>query len=339
MDIATLFEILLNRILRFRNQGHLGYEWPWRFALAFKDFDTRATWFRNEAATKIEIQKRIIQPSDGSLPLAYFDGATHSAILYPSRASEIEFCRRSNAPKECGAGGHGFDPEIPNFMIDSALEARRGESNDLHVYAKVDIPLPSYVGLEEISTPIYFPPSSYHTFLGIGSKYYGWNGHAMIPFEAAYSHVYGHLVSYRYRRRANKRKMNTKTILFAHRSSSSHGQGELEARIPSTLELFIDHGCKGSSNFGSPFKLTEEEADPDSIADEIWEFYVGKDRIYNPAAERLPFFYDHAVPLRAVQAGEQILVNKLASTGLNEFAWKAEVLALREKCSRTTANM
>jgi len=108
----------------------------------------------------------------------------------------------------------------------------------------------------------------------------------------------------------------------------------LEAFIPSTVQLFIDHGCKGSSNFGSSLELTEADADPESVADEILELFMGGDRIYNPAAERRPFFYDITVPLRSIQKGEEIFFNELASSGLNEFAWKEEVLALQEKCSR-----
>ncbi len=290
-------------IRRYFPQGHLGFEIPWRFAVAFKEFDTRALWFRNEALMSIEIQRRIVPTADGLSSLIIFDGAVQQSIMYPPPISEIIFCRDSITPWECVPSGHGFDPNLPNFPTDAVLEVKKLEHGEMHVFAKTNVSFPSYVGLEELVQSINFPPSTHELFMMMGTRHDLWARRSAFAF------------------------MNEQYFYI-----SSH-PGNMEAKIPSTILFFVNHGCFGSSNFGKTLALSENEADPRSIADEMVNMYIGSDRVYNPAANRKAFFHHLAQPLRTIEEGEEILVNKLAFKGLKYEGWNAGVVALQKKCA------
>lgn len=263
-----------------------------------------ASWFRNEATMNIEIRQRIIPTADGSSTLAIFDGAVQQFIMYPSRISEIVFCKENKPSKNCEPGGHGFDPELPHLSSDTFLEAKSLDDGKFHVIAKEDISFPSYVGLDAIVRSIHFPPMCYKTFTLVGTKHDMRISKVIVSLNEQYFHHF--------------------TV-----------HGETEATIPSTLHIFVDHGCGGSSNFGIPLLLTESEAFPDSIPDEIIDLHIGRDTVYNPAADRQPTVYNLATPLRAVKQGEEIRINKLTTTRLDSEGWKVDVVALQQKCSTT----
>jgi hypothetical protein len=120
-------------------------------------------WFTNEAAVSLRVQRRSLQTVDGKSPFLYFDGATMMSYQYPSKQSEVVFCRREPTPEGC-TGGRGYDLDRINIPI-SALEVKQsslGEHAGRGVFAKIDIPASSYVGLEEsVHNTIYMDPSNY----------------------------------------------------------------------------------------------------------------------------------------------------------------------------------
>jgi hypothetical protein len=77
--------------------------------IAFNSLNTKASWFQHDAMTNIEIQRRIVQAPDGSLPLAVFDGAVQHSIMYLSRVE---------------GRGSSFEPESQNLSFDAFMEAK-----------------------------------------------------------------------------------------------------------------------------------------------------------------------------------------------------------------------
>jgi hypothetical protein len=58
------------------------------------------------------MQKRSVSTVTGESPFLYFDGPLMQTYQYPSKATEVVYCRREPMPESC-ANGHGFDPEKP----------------------------------------------------------------------------------------------------------------------------------------------------------------------------------------------------------------------------------
>eukprot|EP00339_Tiarina_fusa_P022092 CAMPEP_0116996284 /NCGR_PEP_ID=MMETSP0472-20121206/143_1 /TAXON_ID=693140 ORGANISM="Tiarina fusus, Strain LIS" /NCGR_SAMPLE_ID=MMETSP0472 /ASSEMBLY_ACC=CAM_ASM_000603 /LENGTH=622 /DNA_ID=CAMNT_0004694857 /DNA_START=326 /DNA_END=2194 /DNA_ORIENTATION=+ len=95
------------------NEGGAMFEAPWTFNVAFKSTKSRNNWDDNEALVNLKMKKRAIDTLDGESPFEYFDGADMQA-RWPSKASEVVFCRQEPTPAGC-EGGHGFDPLRPNM--------------------------------------------------------------------------------------------------------------------------------------------------------------------------------------------------------------------------------
>jgi hypothetical protein len=109
-------------------------------------------------------------------------------------------------------------------------------------------------------------------------------------------------------------------------------QGGNDIIVDATILCFINHGCDGSNNFGHDLKITEREADPDIMPDEVLR-YRGEGFIYNPSAERQPHFYSTAFPRYDVPQGEELFDNYLGMTGYNKEGWAEDVISLKEQCS------
>jgi hypothetical protein len=167
--------------------------------LVFKNYETNANWFTNEAAVNLRVQRRSMQTVDGKSPFLYFDGATMMSYKYPSKQSEVVFCRREPTPEGCTGVGHGFDLDRINIPI-SALEVKQsslGEQAGRGVFAKIDIPALSYVGLEKLVHIFHMDPSTYalaRSWCRADGKChwtYGVEGETM----EMYIHGYGHSFS------------------------------------------------------------------------------------------------------------------------------------------------
>ena len=113
-------------------------------------FESKAHWFLSEARFQMEIHQRSIGTIDGTPTFLYFDGATMMTYQYPSKASEVVWCRGQLDEYICDQEGRGFDHEMPNFPL-ANFEVRRsgfGENSGRGVFSLADIPPFSYLGLE-----------------------------------------------------------------------------------------------------------------------------------------------------------------------------------------------
>lgn len=286
--------------IRDYEEGHFGFEQPWRFAVAFKALQSKAVWFRNEAMLEIEIQRRIIPAADGSSTLVVFDAAVHRSIMYPSRISEIVYGLRCKSTGKCLESSSGLDPAIPNLSIDENLDVRLLEDTRQHVFAKADISFPSYLGLDAIvASPILVSPISYQISQLFATKYYGWKSKALVSLHDQYLHIV-------------------------------NDHGGPKAIIPSSTHLFINYGCGGNYNIGDTIlELSKTGIDlPGSLP----ETFVGKNGVYNPAADRRSTIVPLAVPLRSINKDEEILKDGNRLDGLSD-AWFSHAVAMKQKCS------
>ena len=143
-------------------QSHSGFESPWQHVIAFKSFNSKAQWFKNQAQLNVRFRTDATPTVTGDLPFQYFDTATMNSYKYPSRARETVFCRLVPDDDECL--DRGFDPNLPNVNMQSSIEVRKGStsSHGLSTFATTDIPAISYLGLEEYVQRIHVGPWSFH---------------------------------------------------------------------------------------------------------------------------------------------------------------------------------
>jgi spermidine synthase len=150
--IECLASIGFHAIRDFNDGGHSGFEGPWQIIVAFKNIDTQADWLANPSLIDLKIQSRSLPTIDGQIPFKHFDGPTMQSFSYPSKQSEILFCRGNPHVKDC-MDGHGFDPERLNLPLTTTLRVNQsslGESVGRGVFANIDIPEASYIGLDKL---------------------------------------------------------------------------------------------------------------------------------------------------------------------------------------------
>ena len=164
--------------------------------VALESLSLVADWFSSEAKTNRKIQQRLVEATDrdDDFVLQYFDSATMMQYEYPSKASEVVYCRQQQRkPRGClrdQDGGRGFNLEWPNSKL-SDLDVRHstvGENAGRGVFAAVDIPARSYIGLES-SDRVFFDPDTHElaTTLYFESKLFADSAHAVL-----YSYMYGY---------------------------------------------------------------------------------------------------------------------------------------------------
>lgn len=134
------------------------------------------------------MNKRTLPTRDGNSSLLHFDSAVMEGYKHPSRASEIVFCRGNPENFYC-RNEHGFDPERPNY--DRALEvapSTLGKNAGRGVFAKVDIPVYSYVDLSQVVHPVYMSPSTHEI---AGKSYYALGDYFWGNIVGLYAWSYG----------------------------------------------------------------------------------------------------------------------------------------------------
>ena len=285
---------------------HNGFEAPWQFVAAFKDFDYKVDWYAESAIIDLKMHQRGMITTTGGSPFLHFDGATMKSYRYPSKGSEVAFCRFTPDAKDC-ANGHGFDPERDEIPL-SSLEVKPsslGEKAGHGVFAKSDIAKDSYIGLGKSISGVYINPYAFDVMNELNNN---------IPWM--YSDYYGE-------------DLETYASDFGHLFSS---QGETEVFIDSTLQSLINHGCEGASNIGYNINVTEATADPKFVPNEITEPYAGKQYIYNPAKERQVHFYSSTSPRRDIKTGEELFDNYLGMKGPENSYWEYSVQTLKDHC-------
>jgi len=302
--VNSLAEVGFSAIRSYIDNGHSGFSSPWQFVIAFKNSHTKADWFANPSLVDLKIRTRSMVTVDGGSPFKFFDGATMQSFHYPDKAIETVYCRDNPDSRHCNEG-HGFDLGREN-LPSSAIEVREssiGENAGKGVFAKVDIPRDSYIGLEDqISAAVRGDPQTYDTFLKT-SKLNGGNiwGSAL----DSYMHGYGEI---------------------------SSDSGKDSFILDSTIRSFTNHACDGNNNVGVQLGVSQSSANPQEVAKEIIERYEEPGVVYNPAADRQVKFYARATPFRDIKQGEENLENYLASSGMSAKKWEANVADLRQVC-------
>uniref|UniRef100_A0A7S4EJQ9 PABS domain-containing protein n=1 Tax=Pseudo-nitzschia australis TaxID=44445 RepID=A0A7S4EJQ9_9STRA len=271
--------------VRDYEETHSFFGNPWEFVAAFKDYDYKVDWYAESAMIDLKIRQRGMITTSGGSPFLHFDGATMKSYRYPSKSSEVSFCRFKSSATDC-VNGHGFDLERDEVML-SSLEMKPsslGEKAGLGVFAKNDIPRNSYIGLGELTSSIYISPHSFQFINKVSKSPWAYFSKDI----ETYTNVHGHFFS---------------------------SQGKTEVFIDSTIQCMINHGCVGTNNIGYNMTVTETSADPLSIPEEVSSSYKGMQFIYNPAKERQVRFYSSSTPHRDIKAGEELLDNYLGMTG------------------------
>jgi hypothetical protein len=145
------------------------------------------------------MQRRSVPTLSGEPPFVYFDGATMVSYQYPTKNSEVVFCRRQPMPDGCEVG-HGFDLDRVNIPID-ALEVKKstlGENVGRGVFATMDIPKLSYVGLEKLVQIVYIDPSAYALIRSWDNHMSNdYKGETLKRYATAYGHSFSNQVSLR----------------------------------------------------------------------------------------------------------------------------------------------
>ena len=148
------------QFVREYSESHCGYMHPWKFMVAFEDFETKVAWYANQALIDTHILFRLKETVSGKAPLRFFDGATMQGYQYPSRMEEEVFCRNVPTPFMCERG-HGFDPETPNIPITS-FEVKQSTIPNAGrgVFFKKSVPKGTYIAIDEGVNDIVFEPTT-----------------------------------------------------------------------------------------------------------------------------------------------------------------------------------
>ena len=182
--------------VRDYEESHNGFESPWEFIVAFKAYSTKSDWFASSAEIDLKMAKRGMRTKTGDSPFFFFDGATMQTYHFPSKGSEATFCRHAPNVTDCKAG-HGFDPTRMNLPLSALFvnQSSLGENAGRGVFARMDIPLHSYVGLDKLVPHIQM---GVHTLDLISS----WEKYMPVVHEFyfsedlyIYTHGYGHYYS------------------------------------------------------------------------------------------------------------------------------------------------
>eukprot|EP00934_Nitzschia_sp_Nitz4_P004298 Nitzschia sp. Nitz4//scaffold42_size132992//58165//61027//NITZ4_003394-RA/size132992-augustus-gene-0.112-mRNA-1//-1//CDS//3329551703//4288//frame0 len=289
--------------------GHGGFESPWQVTVSFKSLQTKGNWFADTALVDVKMRSRLIPTKDGTTPLRYFDGATMKLYMFPSRTSEIVFCRGSEPSKlaECQSG-HGYNPQLPNVPT-SDLEVRPsalGINAGRGLFTKRDIAKDSYIGLEGLVHSVYYGPSTFALMERMYNEYEDEEGGYAHDAVANFAYWYGGSFGYR-----------GQNIVF----------------VASTEQIFRNHGCNGTNNVGHNLEITEATADPAVIPEEILSRYSGRAVAYHPARERQVHFYSGGYPRRDIKQGEELVDNYLGMVGVDPEDWASDVKSLQAQCS------
>lgn len=202
--IESLISVGFPAIRDYTDGGHSGFEMSWQIITAFKDVNTKAEWLANPSLVDLKIRSRSLPMLDGTSSLLYFDGPMMQYFYFPGKQSEVLFCKRNPTSKEC-VRGHGFDPDRNNLPLTESLEVRQstlGEKAGRGVFAKIDIPKTSYIGLDRLIPII-------HGFSQTFDLMANWNdrvqwvhdsywGEELDYYTFGYGHIFSYNVSCRY---------------------------------------------------------------------------------------------------------------------------------------------
>jgi hypothetical protein len=135
------------KAVRIYEESHNGFFSPWEFVVAFNEPTSVSEWFSNSAEINLKIRKRSMDALGGGSLFLHFDGATMESFRFPSKGSEVSFCRERHSSRDCVAG-RGLNSQGLNLSLaSSAREARntfilhevRNEQSSVPGAVKTDI--------------------------------------------------------------------------------------------------------------------------------------------------------------------------------------------------------
>ena len=91
---------LINEFLHLL-QTHCLFIDPWQILTAGRSRKSKKNWYASEAEINYKIKQRSVLTIDGKSPFRYFDGATMMEYRFPSKATEVVFCRNDPVPEGC----------------------------------------------------------------------------------------------------------------------------------------------------------------------------------------------------------------------------------------------
>lgn len=309
--ISSLKMLGFTTIRTYTDGAQSGFSNPWQFVAAFKSSDSKSEWLANPSLVDLKIRKRSIPTLDGKSPFNFFDGPTMQTFYFPPKQIEIVYCRDNPDANHCKER-HGFDPDRQNLPLWSTLEVKQstiGEKAGRGVFAKIDIPENSYIGLETLIPSISGDAHTYDLIMKLydtAESYWGWGAYWGWSLST-YIHGYGEILSH---------------------------TGRNSFNVDSAVLCFVNHSCDGKYNVGYNLTMTQATADPNEVSQDIREKYEGIESVYNPVVDRqVQFqFYKSAVPLRAIKKGEELFDNYLTMCGKSAEYWKLAVDELRNQC-------
>lgn len=113
---------------------------PWSYLVCFKDYKSRASWYKAVPELAIQMHQRLYKTKSGRPTLLYFDSPAMMEYQLPSRAQETVQCRREDKQKDCYESL--LDPEFVNVPM-SHLKAEKsniGKYGGRGLFAVQDIP-------------------------------------------------------------------------------------------------------------------------------------------------------------------------------------------------------
>ncbi|KAL3918172.1 MAG: hypothetical protein SGILL_004365, partial [Bacillariaceae sp.] len=188
--------------VRDYEESHNGFESPWEFIVAFKEYSSKSDWFASSAEIDLKMVKRGMRTKTGKSPFLFFDGPAMETYRYPSKGSEATFCRHAPNTTDC-IHGQGFDPERLNLPLSTLFvnQSSLGKNAGRGVFATSDIPQHSYVGLDKLVPHIHMGTStldlitSWWRNMPLVYEYY-W-GDDLFTYTHGYGHYYSPHVSWK----------------------------------------------------------------------------------------------------------------------------------------------
>ena len=199
-------------------------------------------------------------------------------------------------------------PETPNFSSEhfevktSSAQERAGRG----VFATTDIPLHSFIMLEETVHPVVIEVETMSLIYQMGEL--------DIVEESLYPSIEKFADGYGY-------------------STTSFGDSN-RMLVDSGIMTFVNHGCKGDVNIGEYPHINEETVSPDAIPEEFKKFRnEGRDYVFNPAHLRDSTsgveIQNHRT---AIKKGDELMENYFEMFD-GRLRWKEQVEELTFWCS------
>lgn len=278
------------------------------YLVAFQDSHFEAFWHLNEA----EWNRKLLDKLHNANESFVMDSTLMSKFEYPSKHSEVEFCRNHASHTLCQSGGSGFDPFKQNIPVDllEVDRSRQGEHSGRGVFTTVDIAARTYIGID--TPPIRLSWTSTHLisqFTEVDRDIHSWAHDDLEAYFDGYGVV-------------------------------QEPWGMMQYDVDATELTFVNHGCNGSNNVGSVSPHHESNLQLPNLDDEnsLWikipqEYLAATldDQLYFPI--RNPGSVVSTESNQLLAAGQEILDNYLTFAGTDGIEFWNYVESLQQECS------